>query len=381
MTLRDAGRSARCAVLLLMLVIVSCSRGGWADAASDTGFVIGAGESGSTLPPVLLDALSTDEDLLRCWLDESSGQVRIEAGSLRVHRVDVDADGKLDWIVSGSGNCLVRDDQAPWWLLRATSADAQRGDGPSLLLRERSSRLRLLESRHGGFHDLVLEPGDRRFIFDGRRYVGPAAVPATAGGSTPTPTQSTLIDMRTAVLPPVPQMSATERERVFGFADLGGEATINSVVSGRFLPGGEQTAYVVQRGGPRAADPQAPLATLLIVQDGRLEARVDKLPGNFLVGVADVDGDGVQEMLLRRDAYQMGQSLTGLNLVALDGQALKSMADFKEAASDACEGPPLTRERTAVAIDVRRGEAGPVFNVRRYRADCKAGAEFQPLEP
>lgn len=347
------------AAALAMALLAACAR------ADNAEFKAGEGEPGESLPSVIRDGLATDEALLACGLG---------ATALKVQRADLNGDGQREWLISSNAACLKQPGGGRWWLLRGLDdAALKAGDGAPLLLQTQAARLQLLSGKHQGFADLRAD--DAPLQFDGRHYANAqAAAPAQAAAGS-----SLLIDLRVTAPPAEPRLDAALRKQVLEFADLGQQATINSMLAGHFSSAAtkDETVYLVQPGGPRAADPQQARSSLLFVSGGQLTGRIDKLAGAFIAGAADVDGDGVQELLLREDSYQMGQSISTLHLVSLRGFELKPVEDFKRAAENGCEGPPAGRERIASVI---RYSAGPKFEVQRYRGSCDASPQFAPLK-
>lgn len=331
-----------------------------------------SGGPASELPRGIVDGLSTDAAVLRCSTDAASGQVKLDLAAFKLSRLDLDDDGAPEWIIAGTGACLSPDGRSPWWILRGARPPAE-ADGPSLLLRTDGARLALLSTRHQGFRDLRLD--DAVLLeYAGQAYES-AGVPTSRRA--PQVREQTLIDLRKAPFPQAPKLGDDERQRVLGFADLGADVAINSVVKGHFSSAGgaEETVYLLQQGGPRASDPSPGRSSLLIVAGDQLVGRIDaEVPGNFIVAAPSLDDSGRQTLLLRGDYYQMGEGGASLTLVTIEKQvSLRTIARFERLLRDRCEATPAGPRQAAVI----RQTADARFEVERFVAECEAGSEFR----
>ena len=330
-----------------------------------------SGQPASDLPRGIVDGLSVDPAVLACSTDAASGQVKPDLKALKVSRLDLDDDGSPEWIIVGTGACLTKDGRSPWWILRGSPQSAE-SDGPGLLLHTEGSRLVVLSTRHQGFRDLRLDDAVV-LAYAGHAYES-AGVPTSKHA--PQAKAQTLIDLRDGKFPEPPKLDDDERRRVLGFADLGASVTINSVVKGHFsIAGGpEETIYLVQKGGPRAIDPNPGASSLLIVADGQLMGRIDAdVPGNFIVATPSLDDGGLQTLLLRSDYYQMGEGGASIALVSLKQLSLRTIARFERMLRDRCEATPAGPRQAAVI----RQTADSRLEVERFVAECDPGSEFR----
>jgi len=202
-----------------------------------------------------------------------------------------------------------------------------------------------------------------------------ASCAAFAAGPSAANAAQLLVDMREPFFLRPPDLSEPELQRVLVAAAKGGEeTTINGAVSGAFTaPGRKETLYVLQRGGPRAADPDTPAGvTLAVFNDGRLEARLTTDAGNFVQSTPDIDGDGVNEVLLRADNYQMGVATTRLSLVRVGHDHLTTIASFDEARVDRCGDARFGGDVEAEVIRYEPA-AKPSFVVENYEGHCVDG--------
>ena len=90
----------------------------------------------------------------------------------------------------------------------------------------------------------------------------------------------------------------------------------------------------------------------------------------------DSDRDGIDELLLRADGYQMGQSFASLHLLSLAGGKRDLRQRFDQAYLDSCDTPIGARGvRASVLVRTDSGLRQEV-----YRADCPAQGDPQPLD-
>lgn len=139
------------------------------------------GDTAAPLPEAISRALQTDELVLGCPEGVANRRSRFARDWVGVHRIDLDSDGRDEWILNGLHPCLRQqaDDHAYWWVYSGDPAGTQR-----VLLRARQARqLEVLPTRHNGMADLRAHLVNGRgqalqsdFASDGERYVGAARV-------------------------------------------------------------------------------------------------------------------------------------------------------------------------------------------------------------
>jgi hypothetical protein len=141
-----------------------------------------AGEPGLVLPVDIVRALGTDERALSCAEGTRDGVSQFAPDWVAVRRIDLNDDGRGDWIVNGRHACLRDGDAAGWWVY-ADTADTQR----LLLAGAMATELDVLAARTQAFRDLRLRQphGDAIARYDGSTYVLPSA-PATVVSSSAT---------------------------------------------------------------------------------------------------------------------------------------------------------------------------------------------------
>jgi hypothetical protein len=127
-----------------------------------------AGEPGVILPDDIVRALGTDERVLSCAQGTRDGVSQFAPDWVAVRRIDLDDDGRGDWIVNGRHACLRDGDDAGWWVY-ADTADTQR----LLLAGAIATALDVLPARTQGFRDLRLQQahGDAIARYDDSGYV------------------------------------------------------------------------------------------------------------------------------------------------------------------------------------------------------------------
>jgi hypothetical protein len=139
-----------------------------------------AGQPGLTLPKDIVRALGTDERVLSCAEGTRDGVSQFAPDWVALRRIDLDNDGRDDWIVNGRHTCLRDGDAAGWWVYAETA------DMPRLLLAgAMASTLEVLPARTKGFRDLRLQrrDGDAIARYDGSGYV----VQSADGADVPAP--------------------------------------------------------------------------------------------------------------------------------------------------------------------------------------------------
>lgn len=104
------------------------------------------------LPADIERALQTDERVLDCPQGQVDGHSAFATDWVRARRVDLDDDGRADWLVEGTHPCLRRDGAADWWIY------AEASGGRRLLGRVRGARaLEVLPARSHGHAELRVE--------------------------------------------------------------------------------------------------------------------------------------------------------------------------------------------------------------------------------
>lgn len=130
------------------------------------------GDPRLALPEDIDRALQTDERVLSCPVGTRDGVSQFARDWVGVRRLDLDADGRLDWMVNGLHRCLQRHDAAYWWLYEETPR------GRRVLLRGApAATLVVLPARSSGYRDLEAHGtggrGDERiesYRYDGEKY-------------------------------------------------------------------------------------------------------------------------------------------------------------------------------------------------------------------
>lgn len=156
------------------IALVACTQAtppaGAASASAQT-----AGAQTTALPASIVRALGTDERVLDCAQGMRAGVSQFGPEWVRTQRIDLNADGRQDWIVEGRHACL-RDGDAPYWWIYADEAAGQR----LILSGTRARGLRPAATVTRGFRDLELSRGDAPTLarYDGAAYA--VSVPATS---------------------------------------------------------------------------------------------------------------------------------------------------------------------------------------------------------
>ncbi|MBC7988957.1 MAG: hypothetical protein H7Y19_05175 [Luteimonas sp.] len=132
------------------------------------------GDATQTLPTAIARALGTDELVLTCADGTRDGISQFAADWVAVDRLDLNGDGRADWIVHGRNPCLRQADAAYWWLYENTV------DTPRLLLRAEPARsLEVLATSTRGYRDLRMQiAGGRSALVADNKYDGQGYSPA-----------------------------------------------------------------------------------------------------------------------------------------------------------------------------------------------------------
>lgn len=129
-----------CAALLAGLVVSGCASGDPRDS--------------DTLPADIARALQTDRAVLDCRQGNVDGHSAFQPGWVISTRVDLNDDGRPDWLLRGVHACLSGEDSSDYWLYLDAST------GRKLLGVYRGARaLEVLPGVHRGFHDLRIVDG------------------------------------------------------------------------------------------------------------------------------------------------------------------------------------------------------------------------------
>jgi len=186
-----------------------------------------------------------------------------------------------------------------------------------------------------------------------------------------------LIDFRSELAFDTPDISPAKKRAilkvVYG-SDKADGIEINSIVDGSFTqPSVKETAYLLQVGGARAAEPASLEKTMLAVFQGdNLMAKFDVKNYNFILRTSDTDKDGLEELLLSGSNYQMGESTTWAKLVEIEDKQLRDVKNFSTVLKDSCENPTAqNREIKAALIKYDAQNASQIVS-SYYRAACPA---------
>lgn len=115
------------------------------------------GEPSADLPDAIVRALGTDERVLACPGGTRADVSQFKVDWVGVRRIDLNQDGRKDWIVNGLHACLRTSYAAYWWIY------ADSADGPRVVLRaEPAATLEVLSSSTQGFRDLRMHLADGR---------------------------------------------------------------------------------------------------------------------------------------------------------------------------------------------------------------------------
>jgi hypothetical protein len=205
-----------------------------------------------------------------------------------------------------------------------------------------------------------------------------AAVASPARAAPACADAETMIDTRDDIAVKSPDVQADARAGIVreAFGDAKVDVVISAAVAGAFTaPGARETAHLVQRVDPTAS-PVAPIdAVLVVLAEGKPMRRIGTALGQRVDGVLRGIGKaGTDALLLRAEAYNMGQSSARLVLVEVVGDTLVERATFDEARTDACDDARFGGFVEAIRV-YRCGvtQAPQAWTIERLRAACVDG--------
>jgi len=208
------------------------------------------------------------------------------------------------------------------------------------------------------------------------------AVDADSAGSSDT----IELDLRDASW--LPDLKEPDARKLLDQIGADDTTSLNGIMHGAFTAQGRaETLYLVQRGGPQAADPMGPGGVeLAILRDGRLARRLPTDAGNKIA--AAIETGGIDELVLATESYQMGVATTRITLVSLAGERVDVLASIAEARVDRCGDARFGGDVEASVIRIRHvaGHAQPEIATQRYKAACEDGQaprveKFRALAP
>jgi len=216
-----------------------------------------------------------------------------------------------------------------------------------------------------------------------------APVSAAAGAAAPAPApvkDQVLIDFRGRWWD-TPEIAAAEVQRLKRLIDPAApaEADITSRVDGAFTaPGARQQALMPVPEGASTIVPFPAPATLAIVEGDRVVARHrfsrDDGSLQWVRKAADVDGDGIDEVLLTGGTLQMGEQLTWAVVANMSGGDYRVLQEFAKASDDTCDAHDGDRSKGRVEAAVIAVEGGRLVE-HRSRAACTSKRDAQGNYP
>lgn len=149
--------------------------------------------------------------------------------------------------------------------------------------------------------------------------------------------------------------------------------------------GAFQTLYVVDLCECNSRDASVPSSRIFAVFDrwDGLYARIEALPGEYVLAVRDVDGDDIDEVLLGRGELRETSHVSYVRLVSLKGGRLRVVQDFGVSSIYSFRDESGARRVVTIPVIyyVPRGDGEtPEFYVDNYSAECAKddGCGFLP---
>lgn len=141
---------------------------------------------------------------------------------------------------------------------------------------------------------------------------------------------------------------------------IGGEIEVLGEVSGAFTDSDvDEVAYLVSDGAPIAADPFPEVNQRLVVFSGDEQVADWALPGDSAysraVTAADMDGDGISEVILEGSFYNMGTLALGLSAIKV-GETPEVIQTLPEVYVDSCEAGVGEKGISTSVVSIVDGE-------------------------
>ena len=161
---------------------------------------------------------------------------------------------------------------------------------------------------------------------------------------------------------------------VYGTDDGANDIEINSIANGSFTQSSaKETAYLLQIGGARAAEPSSLEKTKLAIFHGTdLVSKFDVKDYNFILRTSDLDRDGLDELLRSGSNYQMGESTRWAKLVEIEAKQLREIKDFSTVLKDSCDNPTAQNRDIKAALIKYDPQNTSQIAISYYRAACSA---------
>lgn len=173
-------------------------------------------------------------------------------------------------------------------------------------------------------------------------------------------------------------------QAAYGAKAVPADYTINSHSSGSFTAqGAREKVYLIQRGGPVAADPNGAQDLSLVVFDAsdQLVAKFKTSDFNFIAATSDTDGDGINELLLEGSFFNMGTLGSSARLVELKSKQLRLIETFEGVYENPCDADSASKINAAAISYAAAGDGKPpTFKVAFYRAPCPARGGEPPFD-
>jgi hypothetical protein len=139
-------------------------------------------------------------------------------------------------------------------------------------------------------------------------------------------------------------------------------------------PGQTETAYVISVSECNASHAENfGTKRIAIFSQGKLVVDVDADFSSGIVRKTDLDGDGVDELLLTSGDMNQGTIVEMAALVGFRRGRRQVIADFGTVSEDACPSEAPGSVATAAVVSMSPGAAGkfPKFRIDNYQASCR----------
>ena len=202
--------------------------------------------------------------------------------------------------------------------------------------------------------------------------VDPNTRDAQASTTAPAAPQAILFDYRPGLPTPENTASETVVAAVYG-SPAPDNVQVSSPVTGAFIEAGAKERLHLLTRGPTIGAPQNSTRSMLALFTG------DRLITQFvppdhtyfhIAAVTDVDGDGIDEIALVAQTYQMGQLSARADVLSLAGGARKLLGTLGIVYENSCDAPFANGDVRAAAL--RRASDG-VLTKETYVAGCPTG--------
>lgn len=154
-----------------------------------------------------------------------------------------------------------------------------------------------------------------------------------------------------------------------------------SFASGSFTqPGVPQEAYVINLEECSAGHSDNYGTTRLYIVAGRRVVMDVEVPATSIDAIVDINGDGIDELLLTKGSTGQGYTVVSADLISLQNSEYKHLQVFPEVYNGACGtlDENATETMAEIVYYPKSFNSEPIFEVTHYEAPCVVDENSQP---